>query len=91
MDTIKFVAEKEPINENQIISLYMNDVLTQENQRLNVYSFCKKNTINEPDFYSFFGSLEAVQNRIWVKFFENAVHTIEKEDSYLGYSNKISY
>jgi hypothetical protein len=88
MDPIKFVAEKEFITENQIISLYMNDVLMQNNQPLNVYSFCKKNNIDEADFYSFFGSLDAIRHTIWVKFFENAVHTIEKEDSYSGYSNK---
>ncbi|HEX8577522.1 MAG TPA: TetR family transcriptional regulator C-terminal domain-containing protein [Flavobacterium sp.] len=88
MDTMKFVAEKEFITETQIISLYMNDVLMQNNQPLNVYSFCKKNTINEADFYSFFGSFDAVKSTIWVKFFENAVHTIQKEDSYFDYSNK---
>ena len=88
MDAIEFIDENKFITENQIISLYMNDVLIQNNQPLNVYSFCKKNSIKEADFYSFFGSLDAIKNTIWVKFFENAVHTIEKEDSYLGYSNK---
>lgn len=88
MATKKIAPEKEFITEDQIIALYMNDVLLRNNQPLNVYSFCKHNNINETDFYSFFGSLDAIKNIIWVKFFENAVHTTEKNEAYTSYSNK---
>ncbi|MEY2922971.1 MAG: hypothetical protein RL108_1597, partial [Bacteroidota bacterium] len=45
-------------------------------------------SIEESDFYAFFGSLDLVKQTIWVKFFENAVATIEKEASYESYSDK---
>ena len=52
------------------------------------YLFCKENQIEESDFYSFFGSFENIKQVIWIKFFENAVMTINKEEAYLSYSDK---
>lgn len=89
MATSKKVSE--PINvldENQIISFYMNDILEDNHNTKNVYVFCKKNNISESDFYSFFGSLDAVKDSIWVKFLENAVVNLEKDENYSTYSDK---
>lgn len=89
MATAKRVkVKKDLVDDNQIISLYMNDVLEHNEDLKNVYTFCKKHTIEESDFYSFFGSLEAVKQAIWIKFFENAVANIEKELAFESYSDK---
>jgi len=84
----KITAPQQLIDDNHIITLYMNDVLEHNSEPLNVYTFCKKHQIEEAEFYSFFGSIEAIKQEIWVKFFENAVATIEKEPTYISYSNK---
>jgi hypothetical protein len=81
-------AKKNLVDDNQIISFYMNDVLEQNEDPKNAYSFCKKHSIEESDFYSFFGSFDAVKKAIWVKFFENAITTIEKEVAFENYSDK---
>jgi hypothetical protein len=81
-------AKKKQFNDLQIISLYMNDVLEMNEAPKNIFVFCKKHTIEESDFYSFFGSLDALRQDIWVKFFENAVTTIEKEPTFETYSDK---
>lgn len=89
MATAKRVkVKKDLVDDNQIISLYMNDVLEHNEALKNVYTFCKKHSIEESDFYSFFGSLEAVKQAIWIKFFENAVANIEKEPAFESYSDK---
>lgn len=88
MATARKQKEKVAIDDNHIIGLYMNDVLEDNHNIRNVYVFCKNNAIDETVFYSFFSSMEAVKNEVWIKFFENAVATIEKEPSYLTYSNK---
>lgn len=89
MATAKRVkVEKDLIDDNQIISLYMNDVLENNDDLKNVYTFCKRHQIEESDFYSFFGSLEAMKQAIWIKFFENAVAGIEKEPAFESYSDK---
>lgn len=81
-------AKKNPINDNHIIELYMTDVLETNEEPKNAFVFCKKHKIEESDFYSFFGTLEAVKQSIWVKFFDNAVATIEKETAFESYSDK---
>jgi hypothetical protein len=89
MATTKRAKEKkEAINDDSLISLYMSDVLEANEEPKNVYVFCKKHNIEESDFYSFFGTLDAVKQSIWVKFFDNAVATIEKEADFEGYSDK---
>lgn len=89
MATINKATEKKSkINENQIISLYMNDVLEENRNIKNVYIFCKKNNIEESDFYSFFGSIDNIKESVWIKFLENAISTIDKDKNYQTYPNK---
>ena len=42
------------------------------------FAFCKENKIEEADFYNFFGSLDALSQDIWVKFFENTAASYSK-------------
>ena len=84
----KNIVNEIALDDNKIIALYMNDVLEDNHNIKNVYVFCKKNSISEVDFYSFFGSLDAVKDAVWVKFLENAVATIEKDENYNSYSDK---
>ncbi|MGK4569217.1 TetR family transcriptional regulator C-terminal domain-containing protein [Flavobacterium sp. 3HN19-14] len=88
MATKKTTAQKPLLDDNQIIALYMQDVMESNNQPLNVYTFCKKNGIEESEFYTFFNSLEGIKAEIWVKFFENAIATIENEKGYVAYTKK---
>jgi len=84
----KTTAQKPLLDDNQIIAMYMQDVMESNNQPLNVYTFCKKNGIEESEFYTFFNSIESIKQTIWVKFFENAVSAIEKEKGYIAYTKK---
>jgi hypothetical protein len=84
----KTKSKKNTVDDNAIISLYMNEVLENNEAPKNAYIFCKNNNIEESDFYAFFVSLEAVKQDIWVKFFENAVATIEKEAAFESYTDK---
>ena len=79
---------KDILDDNKIITLYMNDVLEKNAEPNNVFSFCKSNAIEESDFYAFFGSFDAMKQAIWVKFLENAKATIEKEPAFETYSDK---
>ena len=77
--TKKATTKKQPIGEDQIITLYMNSVLERHQVPKNVFLFCKDNTISESDFYIHFGSFDSVKQSIWVKFLENAVSTLEQD------------
>jgi hypothetical protein len=89
METVKkTTAKKKLIDDNVIISSYMNSVLQNNEEPKSVFLFCKENKIDETEFYTFYGSLDAVKQDIWVKFFENATATIQKEEAFSTYSNK---
>lgn len=86
--TKKASSKKEKIDDFVILSNFMNEVLLQNEEPKNIYVFCEKYAISETDFYSFFGSFEALKQEIWVKFFENAVASIEKDEAYKTYTDK---
>jgi hypothetical protein len=81
-------TKKKSIDDNVIISKYMDSVLEKNQEPKNVFSFCKEHKIEESEFYTFFGSLDVLKQEIWVKFFENALSTIQKEEAFSGYSDK---
>ena len=84
----KKTSKTKLIDDNAIISMYMDYVLEKNEEPKNVYSFCKEHKIEETDFYKFFGSIDALKQDIWVKFFENAQASITKEDDFESYSDK---
>jgi Tetracyclin repressor-like, C-terminal domain len=86
--TKKTTAKKKKIEDNAIVSMYMDWVLAHNEEPKNVFSFCKEAKIGETDFYTFFGSLDGLRQEIWVKFFENVESSINKEADFAGYSNK---
>ena len=86
--TKKAPSKSKQMDDNRIIALYMDAVLSDNAVPKNIYLFCKAHQIEESDFYSFFGSFENIKQAIWVKFFENAVSTINKEEAYCTYCDK---
>jgi hypothetical protein len=48
-----------------------------------VYRFCKDSQIEETEFYQFFGSLKAIRQAIWVRFFEQAKHLLENDPQFV--------
>ena len=88
MSTIENLKNGEGFDENSIITLYMEDVLENELEPKNVFSFCKKHSIEETTFYSYFGSIKALKQRIWIKFLENIYTIIENNDEFDNYSEK---
>ena len=84
----KKTSKTKLIDDNAIISMYMDYVLEKNEEPKNVYSFCKEHKIEETDFYKFFGSIDALKQDIWVKFFENAEASITKEADFESYSDK---
>lgn len=88
MATTKRAGKKKLMDEDQIISIYMEQVLVHNTEPLNVYVFCKENGIEEGDFYISFTSIEALKQTIWIKFFENTIAIIDKDVAYPGYSDR---
>ena len=86
--TTKEKKEAKMMDDNQIITLYMEHVLMGEDMPKTVYAFCKKNDIEESDFYTFFGSFDGLKQEIWNKFLENTISTLHNDGSFAGFSPK---
>lgn len=84
----KTTNKKKMIDDNDIITLYMDQVLLGEEEPKTVYAFCKKNNMEESDFYTFFGSFESLKQEIWNKFLENTISTLHNDESFASYSPK---
>ena len=81
-------SKKKLVDDTFIISMYMDYVLNSNEEPKNVFIFCKECKITESEFYTFFSSLDALRQEIWLKFFENALATLEQDTSYEIYPNK---
>ena len=86
--TKKSTSTKTITDDSQIISAYMDYVLTHDKEPRNVFIFCKENHIDESLFYSFFSSVESLKEQIWERLFENALQTLHKDENYASYSQR---
>lgn len=84
----KAVPEAKVVDDNYILTLYMEQVLTEEHEPKTVFAFCKKNGIEESDFYTFFGSFEGLKQEIWNKFLDNTISTLHNDESFGSYTPK---
>lgn len=84
----KTTTKKKKIDDNALITLYMDSVLSHNAEPKNVYLFCKENEIDESDFYSFYGSIDALKENIWIKFYENTAANLTKDENFASYSNR---
>ena len=68
--------------ETGIIDHYMKIVLESGEKPVTVYQFCKLSSIDEKDFYKYFGSFRAVEKRIFEIFFDEAMKVLKKNKEY---------
>ena len=66
----------------KILTHYTDHVLAQESYPKSVYKFCQAAGMEEKEFYSVFGSLDAVREYIWDAFFINTMSVLEKDKNF---------
>jgi Tetracyclin repressor-like, C-terminal domain len=81
-------AKKKIISKEDIVSLYMDEVLEKGNKPKSVYHFAKENDFTEAEFYTFFGTLEGLEKEIFRLFFVNTIDLLHKNTDYLEYDMK---
>jgi hypothetical protein len=69
---------KKEITENELITQYMDFVLTKGQQPESVYKFSKDLQIEESTFYRFYNSFEQIEKEIFTLFFKNSLELLEK-------------
>ena len=84
----KKTTKKNKPSRADIISAYMDSVLTHEEYPKSIYKFCKNNEMQESDFYAHFGSFEGLENAIWEDFYNLTMNLLHKSEDYGAYSNR---
>ncbi|MAZ26295.1 MAG: heat-shock protein [Cytophagaceae bacterium] len=79
---------KVKVTQDLIINKYMDHVLEHGERPATVYAFCKKNEIEEGEFYQYFGSFEGIREQIWVNLFEHTLKVLSKDKQYPDYANR---
>ena len=79
------MAKKTKVTENSIITAYMDYVLEHNEHPKSVYLFAKTNGFDEAEFYTFFASFEAIEQHIFLAFFNNTIAVLSKSDDYLSF------
>lgn len=82
------VAKNKVISKEDIVSIYMEEVLEKGQKPKSVYHFAKENDFTEAEFYAFFGTLEGLEKEIFRLFFVNTVDLLHKNNDYLEYDMK---
>ncbi|MCD0466568.1 TetR family transcriptional regulator C-terminal domain-containing protein [Flavobacterium sp. ENC] len=81
-------TKKKEITKNEIISVYMNDVLEAGKKPASVFHFTKGKDFSEAEFYNFFGTLEGLEKEIFRLFLVNTVNLLHKNTDYPEYDMK---
>ncbi|MAB48995.1 MAG: heat-shock protein [Flavobacteriaceae bacterium] len=79
------MAKKKNIKQADLMSLYMDYVLTHNQQPKSVYSFSKDNNFEEQKFYEHFNSFDALEKSIFKAFFDNTHDVLQKSEDYQSF------
>ncbi|NRB61188.1 MAG: TetR/AcrR family transcriptional regulator [Winogradskyella sp.] len=82
------MAKKKNTTQNDIVSLYMDYVLTHNQRPKTVYAFAKENKFEEQKFYEFFTSFDVLEQSIFQIFFDNTLELLNKSEDYQNFEAK---
>lgn len=79
------MAKKKNITKNDLISMYMDYVLENNNQPKSVNAFSKENNFEEAIFYRYYGSFRALEEGVFKTFFDNTHAALEQSEDYKSF------
>jgi len=75
-------------DKQDIISKYVDQLLTDGERPANVYNFAKKLGMDEQEFYENFASFESIEQSIFTNLFQSTLDLLEKTEEYNQYDAK---
>lgn len=76
------------INKNQFIKAYKTMCLENGQPPGSVFLFTKQIGVREEEFYTYFGSFDAIQKEVWIGFIEDTIEQIRADETYADYSTR---
>ncbi|MBI34404.1 MAG: heat-shock protein [Flavobacteriales bacterium] len=87
-DNILIFVKTNVMEKSDLVLAYTNHLLTEGKRPLNVYKFCQDIKIEESEFYTFFGSFEAIEKHVFQHLFDETQKVLKKNKGYKKYSSK---
>ena len=82
------MSAKKKITQEQIISFYMDEVLSEETLVQSVYAFAKRHHFEESEFYQFFNGFDHLKEEIFATFGNNTISMIQQSEGYQQYETQ---
>ena len=82
------MSAKKKITQEQIISFYMDEVLSEETLAQSVYAFAKRHHFEESEFYQFFNGFDHLKEEIFAAFGNNTISMIQQSEGYQQYETQ---
>ncbi|SNR37463.1 TetR family transcriptional regulator C-terminal domain-containing protein [Lutibacter flavus] len=82
------MAKRKKITKDEIISSYMTYILENNTPPKSVFAFAKANNFEEAQFYTCFGSFEAIEKEILKTFLNNTIETLNKSEEYASFDSR---
>jgi Tetracyclin repressor-like, C-terminal domain len=87
METSKKTKKKSTAASGAALSkAYRKYVLTEGKKPASVFKFCLDQGVTESEFYSFYGSFEAIDKAIWKEYFTGSAKKVNADSSYSSFS-----
>ncbi len=90
METAKKSTKKTTAKagDSQLITAYIQYVLTEGKRPASVFKFCLDQSIKEDEFYSHFGSFDALEKAIWKGFITKTTSRLKSDEAFAGFSSR---
>lgn len=82
------MAKTKTLNQDSILSSYMEYFMEEHTENQKVYHFCKKLGIAENEFYTFFTSLEQIQSYFFESLFIKTLKLLNENEEYNHFDSK---
>jgi AcrR family transcriptional regulator len=79
---------KSAVSQEEIRKAYREFLLTEGKKPVSVFKFCLDNGMKEEDFYTHFGSFEALEKSIWKDYITATASKLADDDSYPSFSSR---
>lgn len=79
------MARKKNITKQSMTKMYMDYYLINNEAPKSVYQFAKLNNFNEVDFYKYFGNFMAIEQYVFLSFFEQSIALLHKSEDYVSF------
>ena len=76
------MSRKKNVSKDSLTEMYMDYFLNNNEAPKTVYQFAQLNNFNEKDFYNYFGNFMAIEQYVFISFYDQSRKLLEKSEDY---------